>query len=73
MGNRTPSRCLYHPSALLRRTFAAFPPAERRQMTERVKQGATGQTRTTAADLDTDRAAFAFPLIAQLLGLELSP
>jgi Family of unknown function (DUF5682) len=67
-----------HPDAfiallpLLRRTFAAFTTAERRQMTERVKQGSAGQKTVVAADLDGDRASLVLPLIAQLLGLELS-
>jgi hypothetical protein len=65
-----------HPDAfiallpLLRRTFAAFTAAERRQMAERVKQGSAGQTTRVVKDLDGDRASLALPLIAQLLGLE---
>ncbi len=65
-----------HPDAftallpLLRRTFAAFTAAERRQMAERVKQGSAGQKTVVVADLDGDRASLALPLIAQLLGLE---
>jgi Family of unknown function (DUF5682) len=67
-----------HPDAfiallpLLRRTFAAFTAAERRQMAERVKQGSAGQKTVVVADLDGDRASLALPLIAQLLGLELA-
>lgn len=57
---------------LLRRTFAAFTAAERRQMAERVKQGSAGQTARVEMDLDGDRASLALPLIAQLLGLELA-
>jgi hypothetical protein len=59
---------------LLRRTFSTFTAAERRQMTDLVRQGATGtKTPLPAVDLDRDRAAMALPLIAQLLGLELVP
>jgi hypothetical protein len=67
-----------HPDAftallpLLRRTFAAFSAAERRQMAERVKHGSAGQKTVVSADLDGDRASLALPLIAQLLGLELA-
>jgi Family of unknown function (DUF5682) len=67
-----------HPDAfiallpLLRRTFAAFTAAERRQMAERVKQGSAGQKTLVVTDLDGDRASLALPLIAQLLGLELA-
>ncbi|HEY9825660.1 MAG TPA: DUF5682 family protein [Stenomitos sp.] len=58
---------------LLRRTFSTFTAAERRQMGERVKQG---EGRSTAAReaiaLDRDQAAAVLPLIAQLLGLEMT-
>ncbi|MGB8698114.1 MAG: DUF5682 family protein [Thermosynechococcaceae cyanobacterium] len=59
---------------LLRRTFSTFTAAERRQMGERVKQG-EGRPTTTAgltADWDRDQAAAVLPLMAQLLGLELT-
>jgi hypothetical protein len=65
-----------HPDAfiamlpLLRRTFAAFTAAERRQMTERVKQGSAKHATKVEMDLDGDRASLVLPLIAQLLGLE---
>jgi hypothetical protein len=59
---------------LLRRTFATFSAPERRQMGERVKQGATvaGQSsaiRIDAANFDAERAAQVLPLVAQLLGV----
>jgi len=56
---------------VLRRTFATFSPAERRQIGERVRQGA----RLTAVadaedDLDHERAALVLPVLAQILGVE---
>jgi hypothetical protein len=57
---------------LLRRTFSIFSTAERRQMAERVKQGKVGQGVATITEIDSDRAALALPLVAQLLGLELA-
>jgi hypothetical protein len=55
---------------VLRRTFATFAPAERRQIGERVRQGA----RATAVadlgdDLDHERAAQVLPLLAEILGV----
>jgi Family of unknown function (DUF5682) len=54
----------------VRRTFATFAPAERRQLGERLRRGA----RTTAVtdpgdDLDHERAAKVLPLLAQILGV----
>jgi hypothetical protein len=57
---------------VLRRTFATFSPAERRQIGERVRRG----SRLTAAvdaddELDHERAAQVLPVLAQILGVEL--
>jgi hypothetical protein len=58
---------------LLRRTFALFSAAERRQMGERARHGRADLAAAQAApDLDPARAGAALPLIAQLLGLPLS-
>jgi hypothetical protein len=56
---------------LLRRTFATFPPPERRQMGERARaEGMPSYRRVGATtDLDTERAERVLPLAAQLLGL----
>lgn len=67
---------------LLRRTFATFPMAERRQMGEQVRQQESGRGSTAtptvtpppmAAALAGDRADAVLPLVAQLLGLQPSP
>ena len=56
---------------LLRRTFAEFSAAERRQMGERLIQGASVPTLgVEVGELDGDRARTVLPLIAQLLGLQ---
>ncbi len=59
---------------LLRRTFSTFTVAERRQMGERAKAGSARSSRLTpdlvAADFDAARAAYALPLLFQLLGIE---
>jgi hypothetical protein len=55
---------------VLRRTFATFAPAERRQIGERVRHGARGGT--VAADdehLDHERAALVLPLLERILGV----
>jgi hypothetical protein len=58
---------------VLRRTFSTFAAPERRQMGERVKQGQTTLPVTTAAnDVDATRAAAALPLVAMILGLEVT-
>ena len=58
---------------VLRRTFATFEAPERRQMGERVKNGAAALLAvSTVSDLDEQRAAIALPLVAQILGLEVS-
>ncbi|MGP1375260.1 MAG: DUF5682 family protein [Almyronema sp.] len=56
---------------LLRRTFAYFSAAERRQMGERVRLGRLEQA-PMASEFDSDRADSVLPLIAQLLGLATS-
>lgn len=58
---------------VLRRTFSTFEAPERRQMGERVKNGAAALPAVAAvSDLDEQRAALALPLLAQILGLEVS-
>jgi hypothetical protein len=58
---------------LLRRTFATFPRPERRQMGEKVAQGAPlARTRLAAHEIDAERARHILPLAAQLLGLNFS-
>jgi DNA invertase Pin-like site-specific DNA recombinase len=57
---------------VLRRTFATFAAAERRQIGERLRRG----DRVIAADgrdddIDHERAALVLPLLAQILGVEL--
>jgi len=57
---------------LLRRTFASFAAPERRQMGERVRQGAVSTTvLAQVGHFDGDRADTVLPLIAQLLGVSL--
>ena len=56
---------------VLRRTFATFAPAERRQIGERVRHGArTAAVADLGDDLDHERAAQVLPLLAQILGVE---
>lgn len=56
---------------LLRRTFANFPPAERRQMGERVRRvGGTPASRPLPVrDFDSQRADAVLPLLGQVLGV----
>ena len=55
---------------LLRRTFAAFPAPERRQLGERVKRnGATRAAAIAETGVDPARADLVLPLAARLLGL----
>jgi hypothetical protein len=59
---------------LLRRTFAEFSAAERRQIGERIKAGVNIDSIATDPDdaaLDTEQAARVLPLLARLLGLNL--
>jgi hypothetical protein len=56
---------------VLRRTFATFSPAERRQIGERVRQGGRMTAVADAEDeLDHERAALVLPVLAQILGVE---
>jgi hypothetical protein len=55
---------------LLRRTFAAFSTAERRQMGERARHGRADLAAARAApEWDEARGAAALPVVARLLGL----
>ncbi len=53
---------------LLRRTFGTFEPAERRQIGERIRHGASQSADAGSATLDVDRVAAALATINQLLG-----
>lgn len=70
------SETFTHILPLLRRTFATFAPAERRQMGERARFGESDAMSTSMADrllgqdFDPQRAATVLPLVAQLLGLQ---
>ena len=55
---------------LVRRTFATFPPAERRQIGTRVVSGRSGAASMFDAPVDDARGAAALPIVARLLGLE---
>jgi hypothetical protein len=59
---------------LLRRTFATFASAERRQLGERVARGASRPAGIAAAsdEFDEERANRVLPLVAQLLGLKMA-
>lgn len=56
---------------LLRRTFAAFAPAERKKLGEKVKAGGTGTIAKPVAEtsLDEERAKQGIPIIMTLFGL----
>jgi hypothetical protein len=54
---------------VLRRTFATFTPAERRQIGERVRHGER-IAMVADGELDHERAALVLPLLAQILGVE---
>ena len=58
--------------AVLRRTFATFAAAERRQIGERLARAGAGGRTAAAADgeLDEARAAQVLPLLARILGVE---
>jgi hypothetical protein len=57
---------------VLRRTFATFSPAERRQIGERVRRGGRMAAAADPDDeLDHERAAQVLPVLAQILGVEL--
>jgi len=53
---------------LLRRTFGAFEPAERRAVGERVRTGDAPGTRSVGAELDPQRVAAGLATVAALLG-----
>ncbi|RMG10888.1 MAG: hypothetical protein D6728_09800, partial [Cyanobacteria bacterium J055] len=53
---------------LLRRTFATFPPAERRQLGEKIRRGATKAV--NSEEMDWERGEKVLPIVAQLLGLK---
>lgn len=58
---------------LLRRSFSAFAPPERRQMGERVKRGAAPRTALAIGDdeaFDYEAADAVLPVLARLLGLD---
>ena len=55
---------------LVRRTFSAFGPGERRDLAQRASQGAVVATAPQAApSWDEQRALLALPLLRQLMGL----
>lgn len=63
---------------LLRRTFSTFSAPERRQMGEQVRQGrrvgsANIATPTSSENFNRDRADQVLAIVAQLLGIELTP
>jgi hypothetical protein len=55
---------------ILRRTFSAFAPPERRQLGERLKDGVPRSAKQTGADdaIDPERAARVLPLLRMILG-----
>ena len=53
---------------LLRRTFATFGPAERRQIGARIRGGETGRSVQGEGDIDLARAELVLPVVARLLG-----
>jgi len=59
---------------LLRRTFATFSPAEKRQMGEKAKQGNSDRVKSDSDNVDSgelnqENAAVVLPTISQLLGI----
>jgi hypothetical protein len=57
---------------LLRRTFSAYQPAERRQIGRHLRDRGSDRPRATAVGLDLDRARPALATMARLLGLEVA-
>jgi hypothetical protein len=53
----------------VRRTFATFPPGERRRLGEHLRGGLPGVVSVTSDDLDADRAAAALATLGELLGV----
>lgn len=72
---RLPGNAFTEILPLLRRTFATFSAAERRQMGERVRHGAQRVTRgpKDGEEIVRERADLVLPTVALLLGLELPP
>ncbi|MFT6390858.1 MAG: hypothetical protein ACJA14_000365 [Ilumatobacter sp.] len=58
--------------ALLRRTFGAFEPAERRQIMSLLLGGSIGRVSGFGADVDADRAAAALDTVRHMLGLAIT-
>jgi hypothetical protein len=54
---------------LLRRTFGAFEPAERRQLGQLVSAGRSEHTALVGDDLDPDRVAAGLATVRAMLGL----
>jgi hypothetical protein len=56
---------------LLRRTFSAFSPAERRKLGEKVKSGAAGPVAvgSSTSTMNSERAERAIPILKKILGL----
>jgi hypothetical protein len=54
---------------LLRRTFATFGPAERRQLGQRVRGGPDSRPQAEEDDIDVARAELVLPVVARLLGV----
>ncbi|MDQ4090150.1 MAG: DUF5682 family protein, partial [Actinomycetota bacterium] len=55
---------------LLRRTFATFSPAERRQIGERIRRlDDDGPAPAVEDDVDVERAELVLPIVARLLGI----
>ena len=55
---------------LLRRATSTFSTGERRQIAERVRNGASSVLFGGGDDLDTDRAALVEPIVLTILGIE---
>jgi hypothetical protein len=53
---------------LVRRTFGAFPPAERRSIAARLRAGPRPSTVLTGDDVDEERALAAVATVARILG-----
>jgi hypothetical protein len=58
--------------ALLRRTFGAFEPAERRQIMSLLLGGSIGRVSGFGADVDADRAAAVLDTVRHMLGLAIT-
>lgn len=61
---------------LLRRAFASFPAPERRKMGEKIRAMGSGEAKTArpvSTDLDAERADRVLPVLAHILGVDLTP